>query len=324
VGKRIKRTKYRPGQRFGRLVLISLHGRTASRKILWRCRCDCGNEIITQIDNVRGGNTSSCGCTRLHDVAGQRFGPLLVMRLVKRGKHTSWECQCDCGARTIVRGDCLRLRDVKGSCGCATRRHGGSQSPTYQSWLAMRERCYRRKNVNFRNYGGRGIQVCARWFVFENFLADIGERPPGTTLDRINPNGHYMPSNCRWATSLEQGLNKRRTIRPIVKPTWQAVRQKSHGHTAENQQSSSYHSWRAMLKRCHDRNNPWFTHYGGRGVQVWPPWMHFVKFRAVMGERPPGMTLDRIDPNGHYEPSNCRWATPKQQSANRNCSRQKE
>lgn len=86
---------------------------------------------------------------------------------------------------------------------------GGRLSPTYQSWDAMRKRCSLRTHVGFKNYGGRGIAVCAHWRDFANFLADMGERPPGTSLDRVDSNGNYEAANCRWATPVEQHSNRR-------------------------------------------------------------------------------------------------------------------
>ncbi len=100
--------------------------------------------------------------------------------------------------------------DFKATHGHTTSAYGESRkSRTYQTWENMRSRCYRPKTNRFRDYGGKGIQVCARWFMFENFLADMGERPVGKTIDRINSNGHYMPSNCRWLTPKEQCANRR-------------------------------------------------------------------------------------------------------------------
>lgn len=86
----------------------------------------------------------------------------------------------------------------------------GNGSPTYVVWLAIKARCLNPKNPGFKNYGGRGIRVCDRWMVFENFLADMGERPPGTSIDRIDNDCGYEPGNCRWATPIEQGQNTRR------------------------------------------------------------------------------------------------------------------
>ena len=88
-------------------------------------------------------------------------------------------------------------------------KHGFARTPTYVTWGQMKQRCSNPKAAKYNIYGGRGIIVCERWFQFENFLADMGERPKGTTLDRIDSNRNYEPGNCRWATIMEQRQNQR-------------------------------------------------------------------------------------------------------------------
>lgn len=88
----------------------------------------------------------------------------------------------------------------------------GGQSPTYKSWHDMKDRCLNPNNDFYSHYGGRGIVVCEQWLRFESFLANMGERPKGTTIDRINVNGNYEPSNCRWATGKQQADNTTRTV----------------------------------------------------------------------------------------------------------------
>jgi len=118
-----------------------------------------------------------------------------------------------------VRGTTLR-NGMTRSCGClatelkreraTTHGHATTRTtPTYNSWAQISQRCENKNNAAFNNYGGRGITVCARWRVFENFLADMGERPLGCSLDRVNNDGNYEPVNCRWATRLEQARNRR-------------------------------------------------------------------------------------------------------------------
>lgn len=148
---------------------------------------------------------------------GNRFGRLFVLgRAGSQGRKATWLCLCDCGVLAIVRYDHLKEgRTV--SCGCYGRekrlKHGhrsNGQSRTYNSWRAMRDRCSRPSAKNYANYGGRGICVCEDWLnSFDGFLKDMGERPPGMTLDRIDVHGNYEPGNCRWATPEEQEANKR-------------------------------------------------------------------------------------------------------------------
>ena len=154
---------------------------------------------------------------QLMDLRGQRFGRLLVQSLYPiREKRAIWECICDCGNIAIVKAGNLRRKGTQ-SCGCFRREkmaaakltHGLTRTPIYLTWVSMIQRCDNSKATGFQYYGGRGIRVCERWYLFENFYADMAPRPKGKTLDRVDPNGHYEPSNCRWATSMEQAATRR-------------------------------------------------------------------------------------------------------------------
>lgn len=131
-------------------------------------------------------------------------------------KGAQWYCVCSCGRNVVVRGDSLTSGNTK-SCGCLQRSraskanltHGQTSSPTYLSWAAMLGRCNNPNNNRFYTYGARGIKVCKRWKGFENFLIDMGERPKGKTLDRVDVNKGYSLKNCRWATRKQQANNKR-------------------------------------------------------------------------------------------------------------------
>jgi hypothetical protein len=140
---------------------------------------------------------------------------VLTRRVNRHNKLAAYGCKC--GNIKV-----LRVGDVKQglirSCGClrkelvkaASTTHGLTHTPTYGSWYSMKGRCKNSKNNRYRDYGGRGITYVSRWESFDNFLADMGERPAGMTLDRKNNDGPYSPKNCRWATSEDQRRNKRK------------------------------------------------------------------------------------------------------------------
>lgn len=159
------------------------------------------------------------------DLTGKRFGKLVVIKLMKEEHYRvfRWLCHCDCGSQKPIRGDYLRSGHTV-SCGCLRKeildgnnyhfKHGHTHpnSSTYTSWMDMRNRCHYHNHVSYNNYGARGIKVCNRWLNFKNFLKDMGERPDGKTIHRINNDGNYESGNVKWATRKEQENNK---IRPI-------------------------------------------------------------------------------------------------------------
>jgi len=157
-----------------------------------------------------------------HDLTGKKFGRLHVLKRVTNSRHgkARWLCRCNCGTIKTILAANLRNGETR-SCGClrpdAARlnftKHGLSGTPTYRTWSAMRTRCRNPRQKTYKQYGGRNITVCARWDDFANFLADMGERPPGHSIDRIDSTGNYEPSNCRWATPQEQAENSSRSRR---------------------------------------------------------------------------------------------------------------
>lgn len=241
------------GQRFGRLIALYQYGASGPGRIWWWCRCDCGSELAVRAGGLTCGNSKSCGCRKREaladgvqrladqrrgrpreDLTGERFGRWTVLAFAGViGGATRWICRCDCGTqRNEVRQNGL-VKGTSASCGCLNRErsskkhrtHGQSKAVEFSNWWSAIDRCTNEKNGSYPNYGGKGITVCERWRLFENFKSDMPPRPSKLyTIDRIDSSGHYScgkcdecklngwPHNVRWATMTAQQRNKRTNL----------------------------------------------------------------------------------------------------------------
>jgi hypothetical protein len=208
-----QRFKDETGKRHGKLTVLRFDEMRKGQPY-WTCQCDCGREVSVRGANLRSGNTKSCGCSRR--TSAQHFRGRMVLQTLSgnfvfgkadpTSKNTLWVTFCRfCGRvglhkeRTLRKGKALF---------CACRK------PTRNSWRSMIERCTNRNHRYFKKYGGCGITVCEKWRrSFFAFVEDMGIRPKGMTIDRINNDRGYYPGNCQWATPEQQAANRRKPCR---------------------------------------------------------------------------------------------------------------
>jgi len=222
------------GVRFGRLTAVCRVENPKYKGTSWLCKCDCGGEKIAPTQDLRSGKIQSCGCIKAEisqkaedKIVNQKFGRLTVLSVDHReAKRMYLKCKCDCGNETIVRKDQL-VNGHTTSCGCAQKdavralaKHGMCETRVYKLYQTMKARCYSPKANGYEHYGGRGIKVCDEWlndpmtfikWCYDNGYDDTAERGE-CTIDRIDVNGDYEPSNCRFVPNLVQQNNRRNTI----------------------------------------------------------------------------------------------------------------
>lgn len=241
------------GNRFGKLVVLERFANYKKDQTYYRCKCDCGNEVITNSSRLRNGKKTSCGCEykskrKFEDLTGKKFNKLKVIKLSHSKKRSDgrsvyfWECLCDCGNTTIVQSSHLKTGHTM-SCGCVLEKirenikfvnykNGLSQTRLAYTYNNMMNRCYREKDETYKYYGGRGIKVCNEWLRtnkdgFTNFcdwaLKNGYEEKHSAngrnelTLDRIDCDKNYSPNNCRWVDIYVQANNKRNVKRFLYK-----------------------------------------------------------------------------------------------------------
>lgn len=214
------------GKRFGERIIIgisvpeTINGKYYAKKYLMRC--DCGDESYVFPGNIRKGSSPRCrSCTdRLNSLLpnesmiGKKFNSLTVISRVDTEKENHYfNCLCDCGNTRVVCGSELRMGRIKKCTECKNASHvthGKKGSSIYNIHMGILARIRNPNCPAYKNYGGRGITICDRWLSFENFYEDMGDRPKGKQIDRIDNDKGYFKENCRWVTPKQNCKNRKR------------------------------------------------------------------------------------------------------------------
>lgn len=205
------------GSRFNKWTIVSDAGKDVKSNKLFLCQCDCGAQKVLRLTTLKANKSIQCKKCRMDsfnkitDIVGEKFGNSTVIKRVENKLGQSqYLCRCDCGTERNILGYLLKSNRSTKCPRCRVKTHGMSYTSTFKIWTGMLRRCTNQNFKAFKYYGGRGISICDRWLKFENFLSDMGIRPPNLSIDRINNDGNYEPSNCRWATASQQRNNQRK------------------------------------------------------------------------------------------------------------------
>lgn len=224
------------GNRYGKLVVLEMI-HEEKKKTKCKCQCDCGKIFVSNSYDIRNGHTNSCGCLknqpskRIEDLSYFKFGLLKPLKMVEPiNKKTMWLCKCDCGNEIVAYASNLKNGHAK-SCGCI--KYTAKKLSTkriYTIYRGIISRCFNKSDKNYLKYGAKGITVCDDWkgenglFNFVDWSYNNGYSEH-LSIDRIDVNGNYEPSNCRWVDKYTQANNKRNSVYLTYKGKTQTVPQ---------------------------------------------------------------------------------------------------